>query len=63
MPASITDSGILKINNGETEFSDYFLNVEEQTGGEILWMDYVEGNKVLARIITEDVDQATDANF
>jgi len=60
VPRSTKESGILKINNGEAEFdSDYFLNVEEATGGKMFWMDYVGDNKVLARILTEDIDEAS----
>ncbi|GAA3517978.1 hypothetical protein GCM10022393_35160 [Aquimarina addita] len=54
--AATKPSGILRINNGETEFdTDYFFNVEEATnGGKIFWMDYVGNGKAIARIILDD---------
>lgn len=64
LPPSTRSSGILKIDNGTTAFNeDYFLDVEALTGGKLFWMDYVGDNKVLARIITEDVDPTTDPDF
>lgn len=55
-PASTKPSGILKINNGETEFDpNYFFNIEEATnGGNLFWFDYVGGDKAIARILTHD---------
>jgi len=55
-PASTKPSGILRIQNGETEFDqDYFFNVEEATGGEkLFWFDYVGNNKAIARLLTSD---------
>jgi PKD repeat protein len=55
-PASAKPSGVLRIPSGSTDFDDsYFFNVEEATnGGKIFWMDYLEGNKVLARILLDD---------
>ncbi|OHX67845.1 DUF4374 domain-containing protein [Flammeovirga pacifica] len=56
-PAATVPSGILKINNGETDFDDnYFLNINELTnGGAIFWFDYVGNNKAIARVLTEDI--------
>lgn len=63
-PESTTTSGILKINNGETEFDDsYFLDVEEKAGGKIFSFDYISGNKALARILTTDIAQADDTDY
>lgn len=59
-PTSSKSSGIVKINKGESEFSDYFLDVEALTGGKVFWMDYAGGNKALARILTYDIDPADD---
>lgn len=55
-PASTKPSGILRINNGETEFDQsYFFNITEATnGGNIFWFDYVGGDKAIARILTHD---------
>jgi len=63
-PTSTKSSGIVKINNGETEFdTDYFLDVEALTGGKVFWMDYAGGSKALARILTYDIDPAEDPEF
>ncbi|WP_298310036.1 DUF4374 domain-containing protein [uncultured Aquimarina sp.] len=58
--AASKPSGILRINNGETEFdSDYFFNIEEATnGGKLFWMDYVGNGKAIARIIVDDTNGA-----
>jgi hypothetical protein len=55
-PASSKPSGILKISNGTTEFDNsYFFNIETATGGgKLFWFDYVGGNKVIARVLTDD---------
>jgi len=54
-PKSTKPSGILKINSGEDEFdSDYFLNIQEETGGNIFWFDYIGNNKAVARILKDD---------
>lgn len=55
-PASTKPSGILRINNGSTEFDpNYFFNVEEATnGGKIFWFEYLENGKAIARILTHD---------
>ncbi len=47
-------SGILRIKAGETEFDkDYFLNIEELSGGfKVCNTFYLGGNKVLASIFT-----------
>ncbi|WP_299311666.1 DUF4374 domain-containing protein [uncultured Aquimarina sp.] len=54
--AASKPSGILRINNGATEFdTNYFFNVEEATnGGKLFWMDYVGNGKAIARIIVDD---------
>ncbi|WP_299218221.1 DUF4374 domain-containing protein [uncultured Aquimarina sp.] len=58
--AASKPSGILRINNGETEFdSDYFFNIEEATnGGKLFWMDYMGNGKAIARIIVDDTNGA-----
>lgn len=55
-PASSKPSGVLRIPAGSTDFDpSYFFNVEAATGGgKIFWMDYVGGDKALARILTAD---------
>ena len=54
-PKSTKPSGILKINAGEEEFdADYFLNIQEETGGNIFWFDYIGNNKAVARILMDD---------
>ncbi|MCP9198841.1 DUF4374 domain-containing protein [Gramella sp. GC03-9] len=55
-PASTKPSGILRIQNGETEFDqDYFFNIEVATGGEkLFWFDYVGNGKAIARLLTSD---------
>ena len=54
-PASTKPSGILKIANGSTDFDlDYFFDIEAATGGKLFWMDYVGGDKAIARILTHD---------
>ncbi|MGK7390183.1 MAG: DUF4374 domain-containing protein [Candidatus Cyclobacteriaceae bacterium M2_1C_046] len=65
LPVAEKPSGILKINSGETEFdSNYFFDVENAPNGGILfWMDYVGGNKAIARLLTEDVEPANDPNY
>ncbi|WP_138429299.1 DUF4374 domain-containing protein [Fodinibius saliphilus] len=48
-------SGILRINDGETEFdSNYFFNVEAATGGKINFLEYVGNGKALANIVVDD---------
>lgn len=48
-------SGILRINNGETEFDEnYFFNVEEAVGGKINFLEYVGNGKALANIVIDD---------
>lgn len=48
-------SGILRINNGETEFDqNYFFNVEEAAGGKINFLEYVGNGKALANIVIDD---------
>ncbi|MTI88443.1 MAG: DUF4374 domain-containing protein [Balneolaceae bacterium] len=48
-------SGILKINNGETEFDEnYFFNVEEITGGKIHFFEYIGNGKAIANIVIDD---------
>jgi hypothetical protein len=48
-------SGILRINNGETEFDDnYFFNVEEEAGGKIQFFEYVGNGKAVANITVDD---------
>ncbi|MBQ4802734.1 DUF4374 domain-containing protein [Aquimarina sp. MMG015] len=58
--AASKPSGILRINNGTTEFdSSYFFNVEEAiNGGKLFWMDYVGNGKAIARIIVDDTNGA-----
>ncbi len=65
LPVTTRPSGILKIPSGSTEFDQsYFFNVEEaENGGILFWMDYVGGNKAIARILTEDVDPQDDPNY
>ena len=55
-PASTKPSGILRIPAGSTDFDpDYFFDVEAATGGEkLFWMDYVGGDKAIARLLTHD---------
>jgi hypothetical protein len=50
------NSGILRINNGETTFDDnYFFNVEEQTNGnKLAYFEYVGNGLAVARLITDD---------
>lgn len=48
-------SGILRINDGETEFDEsYFFNVEEAAGGKINFLQYVGNGKALANIVVDD---------
>lgn len=48
-------SGILRINNGETQFDkNYFFNIEEATGGKINFFEYVGNGKAIANIVTDD---------
>jgi hypothetical protein len=49
-------SGILRIKNGTTAFDpDYFLNIEEATGGgKIVYFSYAGSGKAVARIVTDD---------
>lgn len=48
-------SGILRINNGETEFDEnYYFNVEEAAGGKINFLEYVGNGKALANIVIDD---------
>jgi hypothetical protein len=48
-------SGILRINNGETDFDgNYFFNVEEATGGKIQFFEYVGNGKAVANIVVDD---------
>ncbi|MDX1675144.1 MAG: DUF4374 domain-containing protein [Longimicrobiales bacterium] len=55
-PASSKPSGILRIPAGSTDFDPgYFFDVEAATGGEkLFWMDYVGGDKAIARLLTHD---------
>lgn len=55
-PASTKPSGILRINNGESEFDlSYFFNIEEAAaGGKLFWFDYVGNGKAIARIIINE---------
>ncbi len=54
-PASIKPSGILRIPSGSTEFdTSYFFDISAATGGSIFWMDYIGGNKAIARVLTDD---------
>ncbi|WP_109833043.1 DUF4374 domain-containing protein [Reichenbachiella versicolor] len=65
LPVTTKPSGILKINNGESEFDeDYFFDVENaENGGILFWMDYAGEGKALARLLVEDVDPATDPGY
>ena len=58
--AATKPSGILRINNGDTEFDEnYFFNIEEATnGGKLFWMDYIGNGKAIARIILDDTKGA-----
>lgn len=48
-------SGILRINNGETEFDqNYFFNIEEAAGGKINFFEYVGNGKAIANIVMDD---------
>lgn len=48
-------SGILRINNGETEFDDdYFFDIEQATGGKINFFEYVGEGKAVANIVMDD---------
>lgn len=48
-------SGILRINDGETEFDEnYFFNVEEAAAGKINYLEYVGNGKAIANIVTDD---------
>lgn len=48
-------SGILRINDGETDFDDsYFFNVEEAAGGKVNFFEYVGNGKAIANIVTDD---------
>lgn len=60
---STKPSGILRINNGETDFdADYFFNIEEKTQGKIFGLSYLGDNKAIASIITNpDVGEAWSA--
>lgn len=62
-PASTKPSGILRIPAGSTDFDpDYFFDVEAATGGEkLFWMDYVGGDKAIARLLTHDDGTAWEA--
>ncbi|WP_143872597.1 DUF4374 domain-containing protein [Catenovulum sediminis] len=64
-PASTKPSGILKIANGESDFAQhYFFNIEEATnGGSIFWMDYVGGNKAIARLLVDKKGEAPWSAF
>lgn len=55
-PRAAAPSGILRIPAGSTDFDPgYFFDVEEATGGEkLFWMDYVGGDKAIARLLTHD---------
>ncbi len=57
-PTSTKPSGILRIPNGDTEFDeDYFFNITQATnGGNIFWMDYIGDEKVIARILINDLE-------
>lgn len=57
-PASTKPSGILRIKNGQTEFdANYFFDVENATnGGKVFWIGKIGGNKLLARILTNDAE-------
>lgn len=50
------NSGILRINNGETAFdNNYFFNIEEETGGnKLVYFEYVGDGMAVARLITDD---------
>ncbi len=48
-------SGILKINDGETEFdTSYFFDVEQATGGKINFFEYAGNGKAVANIVIDD---------
>ena len=55
------DSGILRINNGETAFDqDYFFDVEEVAGGTVAHLKYLGNGKAFAEINMADrTEQAT----
>lgn len=54
-------SGILKINAGETAFDEeYFFNVEEEFGYRVLGGAYVGDGKVVARVISVEIDENPD---
>ncbi len=65
LPVTTKPSGVLKVASGTTDFEEsYFFNVEEaENGGILFWMDYLEGNKAIARVLTEDVDPEQDPNY
>lgn len=57
-PASTKPSGILRIKKGQTEFDkNYFFDVENAAnGGKVFWVGKIGGNKLLARILTNDAE-------
>ncbi|MEH0154425.1 DUF4374 domain-containing protein [Limibacter armeniacum] len=65
LPVAEKPSGILRIPNGSTEFDEnYFFDIENaENGGNLFWFDYVGDNKAIARILTEDVDPASDPDY
>lgn len=48
-------SGILRINNGETEFDEnYFFDIEQATGGKVNFFEYAGNGKAVANIVMDD---------
>lgn len=48
-------SGILRINNGQTEFDEsYFFDVEQAAGGKINFFEYVGNGRAIANIVIDD---------
>lgn len=52
---STRPSGVLKIKSGETTFDqDYFFDIENVSGGNIVYSQFLENGKAFAEINTED---------
>lgn len=56
-PATTRPSGLLRIQDGTTDFdSEYFFDIEDAAGGTIFWMDKIGGTKALARILMPNAE-------
>ena len=52
---STKPAGILKINNGETSFDkDYFFDIQEASGGTLVYSRFLEDGRAFAEINTQD---------